>query len=152
MSRDSRPRVVRLDSSRSASRPRPLDATVLTHIITTQDEVGRAGLDPLKVVDVITRRAQELTRSSGAVVEMVDGTDMFYWSASGVAATQKGLRIPIENSLSGSSVIARLNLRGMPELIKVLSGRTETVSELDALRARIGDDPKSWLPIFMGRD
>ena len=72
MSRDSRPRVVRLDSSRSASRPRPLDATVLTHIITTQDEVGRAGLDPLKVVDVITRRAQELTRSSGAVVEMVE--------------------------------------------------------------------------------
>lgn len=50
------------------------------------------------------------------------------------------------------SVIARLNLRGMPELIKVLSGRTETVAELDALRARVGDDPQAWLPIFMGRD
>jgi type IV secretion system protein VirB4 len=50
------------------------------------------------------------------------------------------------------SVIARLNLRGMPELIKVLSGRTETVAELDALRARVGDDPQAWLPVFMGRD
>lgn len=49
------------------------------------------------------------------------------------------------------SVIARLNLRNMPDLIKVLSGRTETVAELDALRARVGDDPAIWLPIFLGR-
>jgi type IV secretion system protein VirB4 len=49
------------------------------------------------------------------------------------------------------SVIARLNLAGMPDIIKVLSGRTETVAELDALRARVGDDPAVWLPIFMGR-
>ena len=25
------------------------------------------------------------------------------------------------------------------------------VAELDALRARVGDDPAVWLPIFMGR-
>lgn len=111
MSRESRPRVVRLVHSRSARRPGSLDPAVLTHIITTQGEVGRAGLDPLKVVDVITRRAQELTRSSGAVVELVDGSDMYYWSASGVAVEQKGLRIPIENSLSGASVKARRALR-----------------------------------------
>lgn len=49
------------------------------------------------------------------------------------------------------SVIAKLNLSGMPDLIKVLSGRTESVAELDALRARVGDDPAVWLPIFMGR-
>ncbi|GLK70248.1 VirB4 family type IV secretion system protein [Ancylobacter dichloromethanicus] len=49
------------------------------------------------------------------------------------------------------SVIAKLNLAGMPDIIKVLSGRTETVAELDALRARVGDDPAVWLPIFMGR-
>jgi type IV secretion system protein VirB4 len=50
------------------------------------------------------------------------------------------------------SVVARLNLAGMPDLIKVLSGRTETVAELDALRARVGDDPATWLPIFLGRE
>jgi len=49
------------------------------------------------------------------------------------------------------SVIARLNLRTMPDLIKVLSGRTETVLELDALRAKLGDDPAHWLPVFLGR-
>ena len=49
------------------------------------------------------------------------------------------------------SVVARLNLASMPDMIKVLSGRTETVAELDALRARVGDDPAVWLPIFMGR-
>ncbi|MGT2441045.1 VirB4 family type IV secretion/conjugal transfer ATPase (plasmid) [Bradyrhizobium betae] len=49
------------------------------------------------------------------------------------------------------SVVARLNLAGMPDLIKVLSGRTETVAELDAVRARVGDDPSVWLPIFLGR-
>lgn len=50
------------------------------------------------------------------------------------------------------SVVARLNLASMPDLIKVLSGRTETVAELDALRARVGDDPAAWLPIFLGRE
>lgn len=49
------------------------------------------------------------------------------------------------------SVVARLNLSGMPDLIRVLSGRTETVAELEALRARVGDDPAIWLPIFLER-
>lgn len=80
------------------------DTELLRHIISAQGEIGRAGLDPLKVVDVITRRAQELTRSSGAVVEMRDGDDMVYWSASGSVASQVGLRIPVEGSLSGLCV------------------------------------------------
>jgi len=50
------------------------------------------------------------------------------------------------------SVIAKLNLAGMPDIIKVLSGRSETVAELDELRARVGDDPAVWLPLFMGRE
>ncbi len=51
----------------------------------------------------------------------------------------------------GDSVIAKLDLASMPDLIKVLSGRTETVAELHALIARVGSDPKDWLPIFTGR-
>ena len=50
------------------------------------------------------------------------------------------------------SVVARLNLAGMNDLIKILSGRTETVAELDALRARVGDDPNIWLPLFLAGD
>ena len=49
------------------------------------------------------------------------------------------------------SVIATLNLASMPDLIKVLSGRTETVEELEKLIAEVGPDPKAWLPIFMAR-
>jgi len=48
------------------------------------------------------------------------------------------------------SVIARLDLGSMPDLIKVLSGRKETVEECAALRDRFGDDPKAWLAKFCG--
>jgi type IV secretion system protein VirB4 len=46
------------------------------------------------------------------------------------------------------SVVARLRLHGMDDLLKVMSGRAETIEELDRLRAELGDDPKDWLPIF----
>ncbi|MGE7156767.1 VirB4 family type IV secretion/conjugal transfer ATPase [Methylorubrum rhodesianum] len=48
------------------------------------------------------------------------------------------------------SVIAKLNLAGMPEIIKVLSGRAETLAEMMALRTLHGDAPSAWLPEFMG--
>lgn len=48
------------------------------------------------------------------------------------------------------SVIARLDLSTMPDLVKVLSGRKETVEECAALRERLGDDPQNWLPTFCG--
>jgi type IV secretion system protein VirB4 len=48
------------------------------------------------------------------------------------------------------SVVARLNLSGMPELMTVLSGRESTVRRLDALRAEVGDDPAAWLPRLTG--
>jgi type IV secretion system protein VirB4 len=44
------------------------------------------------------------------------------------------------------SVVARLNLSGMPDLLTVLSGRESTVRRLDALRATHGDNPAVWLP------
>jgi type IV secretion system protein VirB4 len=44
------------------------------------------------------------------------------------------------------SVVARLNLSGMPDILKVLSGRESSVRELDALREQHGDAPASWLP------
>jgi type IV secretion system protein VirB4 len=44
------------------------------------------------------------------------------------------------------SVVARLNLNGMPELLTVLSGRERTVRLLDDIRAEVGDDPAAWMP------
>ncbi|AYG64397.1 VirB4 family type IV secretion/conjugal transfer ATPase [Rhizobium jaguaris] len=48
------------------------------------------------------------------------------------------------------SVIARLDLSALPEFIKVLSGRAETVAECERLRRRYGDAPEHWLPYFCG--
>ena len=48
------------------------------------------------------------------------------------------------------SVVAKLDLGAMPDLIKVLSGTKSSVDECTALRAQHGDDPKIWLPIFCG--
>ncbi|MFC6487113.1 VirB4 family type IV secretion/conjugal transfer ATPase [Nitratireductor sp. GCM10026969] len=50
------------------------------------------------------------------------------------------------------SVIARLDLSAMPDVVKVLSGRKETIEECAALRAKYGDDPAHWLPKFCGWD
>jgi type IV secretion system protein VirB4 len=48
------------------------------------------------------------------------------------------------------SVIARLDLGGMPDLIKVLSGRKETIEECERLRTTLGDAPEAWLSTFCG--
>ncbi|AVA25785.1 VirB4 family type IV secretion/conjugal transfer ATPase [Rhizobium sp. NXC24] len=48
------------------------------------------------------------------------------------------------------SVIARLDLSSMPDLIKVLSGRKDTVEECARLRDQHGDDPAGWLAEFCG--
>ena len=48
------------------------------------------------------------------------------------------------------SVVARLNLAGMPDLLKVLSGRESSVRELDQLRQIHGDAPAQWLPHLLG--
>jgi len=47
------------------------------------------------------------------------------------------------------AVVARLDLSGMKGAISVLSGRAETVRKLDAIRAKVGDDPTNWLHIYM---
>ncbi|WP_273795052.1 VirB4 family type IV secretion/conjugal transfer ATPase [Brucella intermedia] len=47
------------------------------------------------------------------------------------------------------SVVARLDLSTMPDFIKVLSGRAETVRECEVLRKQYGDDPAVWLPHFL---
>ncbi|CAN7297133.1 EAL domain-containing protein [Pseudoxanthomonas sp. LjRoot143] len=74
---------------------------LLTRIVSAQSEIAAAGPDPQDVVDAITYRAQELTRSAGAVLEIRDGENMRYWSASGIAGNQVGLMLPVKGSLSG---------------------------------------------------
>jgi len=50
------------------------------------------------------------------------------------------------------SVVARLDLAGEPEALRILSGRERSVRALDALRARVGDHPAHWLPVLLGAE
>jgi len=47
------------------------------------------------------------------------------------------------------SVVARLDLSGLPGELAVLAGTERTVRRLDALRREVGDEPAAWLPSFM---
>lgn len=51
---------------------------------------------------------------------------------------------------SDASVVVRLDLSGMPEVLTVLSGRESTVRKLDQLRERYGDAPEGWYPVLTG--
>jgi type IV secretion system protein VirB4 len=46
------------------------------------------------------------------------------------------------------SVLVKLDLGGMPDLLTVLSGREASVRRLDAIRASVGDDPAHWYPLL----
>ncbi|SDA87691.1 VirB4 family type IV secretion system protein [Sinorhizobium sp. NFACC03] len=50
-----------------------------------------------------------------------------------------------------NSVVAELNLDGLDEELAILSGRTANVELADAIRARVGDRPNDWLPVFQER-
>ena len=49
-----------------------------------------------------------------------------------------------------ASVVVRLDLSGMPEVLTLLSGRENTVRRLDALREQYGDAPAGWYPALTG--
>lgn len=86
-------------------------AGLYARIIAAQNEIVQLSHDPNKVIDAVIRRAQELTRSTGAVVEILDGEDLVYWAASGTAHAQVGLRMPAAGSLSGLCIARNRVLR-----------------------------------------
>jgi type IV secretion system protein VirB4 len=48
-------------------------------------------------------------------------------------------------------VIARIDLSGMDDVIRVLSARADTVIMMDQIIEEVGDDPDDWLPIYYER-
>ena len=49
-----------------------------------------------------------------------------------------------------ASVVVRLDLAGMSEVLTILSGRESTVRRLDTLREIHGDKPARWYPHLTG--
>lgn len=80
-------------------------------IIAAQNEIATLAHDPNRVIEAVIGRAQELTRSTGAAVEIVDGDDIVYWAACGSASGQVGLRLRLSSSLSGRCIAENRVLR-----------------------------------------
>ncbi len=49
------------------------------------------------------------------------------------------------------AMLCKLDLGGMNDLIRVLSGNIKSIRLCDSIRAEVGDDPNIWLPIFLDR-
>jgi diguanylate cyclase (GGDEF)-like protein len=77
---------------------------VLEAVIAVQQEVVESGLGLDHVVRLVTVRARELTRGTGALLELIDGGDMLVRSATGTSSGLFGQRLPVEGSLSDETM------------------------------------------------
>jgi len=76
----------------------------LRAIIRTQTEIAASDLDPAAIMQLIAGRAQELTRSSAGLIELVEADEMVYSVTTGEATPYLGMRLKAASSLSGLCV------------------------------------------------
>jgi diguanylate cyclase (GGDEF)-like protein/PAS domain S-box-containing protein len=93
-----------IDERQTLSEKLRSDAVRLNQIIDTQAELARAGLELNAFFELVITRVGALTQAAGVVLELVEGAELVYRAASGVASPQIGLRLKIASSLSGLSV------------------------------------------------
>ena len=67
-----------------------------------------------------------------------------------VKTTDPGTRFFLVKQ-DNDGVIARIDLGGMDDTIRVLSARVDTALMMDEIIDEVGDDPDDWLPIFYER-
>ena len=83
----------------------------LRAIIRTQTEIAASDLDPDAIMQLIAGRAQELTRASAGLIELVEGDEMVYSVTTGEATPYLGMRLKAAASLSGLCVREKKVLR-----------------------------------------
>jgi diguanylate cyclase (GGDEF)-like protein len=76
----------------------------LRAIIETQTDIARTRLDLDAVMDLVVRRAQELTKATAGVMELVEGDEMVYSVVSGAAAPYRGTRLDAAATFTGLCV------------------------------------------------
>ncbi|OTG82015.1 GGDEF domain-containing protein [Acinetobacter sp. ANC 5054] len=76
----------------------------LMSVIQTQTKIAKLGLDLNAVMTVVAEQAQLITNAKGAVVELAEDGDMVYRAVSNGASHLLGLRLYIQNSLSGMCI------------------------------------------------
>lgn len=77
----------------------------LLAIIATQSEIASAALDLEGVMALVVSRAQGIIGADAAVIEMVEGEEMVYHAVCGAAAGHSGVRLAVDTSLSGLSLL-----------------------------------------------
>lgn len=84
-----------------------LNINILTKIISIQTEVVQQGIDLSSIMDLVINRTQCITDADGASIELIEKTELVYSAASGIAEKYLGLRLNLENSLSGECINER---------------------------------------------
>lgn len=79
----------------------------LMEIISVQTEIAQQGLDLSNIMDLVTTKTQKITEADGACVELIQKEELVYSAASGIAEKFLGLRLEVENSLSGECIKAK---------------------------------------------
>lgn len=83
------------------------DSARLNDIITTQYLLAKAALDHDAFITLVIERMALLTRASGVVFEMIEGSDMVFRAATGTVAGCIGMRLVRKHSLSGLCIQSR---------------------------------------------
>ena len=86
-------------------------AARLAAVVATQQEVLAAITDLEKVMALVVDRVPDVTSGNGAVIEILEGDELVYRAASGVAKQHIGLRLSSEGSLSGLAVTKKSLVR-----------------------------------------
>ncbi|MEG4227246.1 diguanylate cyclase [Microcoleus sp. N9_B2] len=73
-------------------------------VIATQQEIALRNPNLDAVMAVIIDRTQKSLGADGAVIEMLEGDELVYRAASGIASAYVGLRIKVGTSLSGKCI------------------------------------------------
>lgn len=77
----------------------------LMQVLQIQTEIAKLGLDLGGVMQFIVEQTLPLINADGAAIELAEDGEMVYRAASGIATPQLGLRLRIDASLSGLSVM-----------------------------------------------
>lgn len=115
----------------------------LAEIVAIQRDVAHTHHDLQGAMNLIAERTRTLTGADSAVIEMLEGDEMVYHAASGLAAKFLGMRIKAQGSLSGLCVQENTVLR---------CDDSETDSRVDKEACRtIGVTSMLVLPLTRGK-
>ncbi len=87
------------------------NTTRLAAVLETQRKIASANLNYTALLQTILKRMSRLLAADGACLEIVDGDELLYEAATGLAAGFVGLRVKLEASLSGLSMTRNEILR-----------------------------------------